>query len=144
MQKKRIAHLLCPMTKRIALPGTAALLMVCLAACSGDTNSDCEEANAPAKTKGIGSTCLAFHYGSCPTLFTDCAQGTCTETGNRNGWMCLASCGGTCPSGTTCKSGLCWPLAVCAPFCDSGGLCCDYTQCAGDRTTCCQVPGSCS
>ncbi len=126
------------MATRTLVLGAIALAV----ACGSESNPDCEEARPPARTQAIGEDCLAFHYGACPTLFTDCAEGTCSETGNGNGWRCLAACGGGCPSGTSCKNDLCWPRAVCAPFC-SGSLCCDYVPCSDDPTTCCRLSGSC-
>ncbi len=130
------------MTTRTFMLHVAALAAVCHLSCGDSSNADCDEARPPAKTRSIGEECLAFHYGSCPTLFTDCAEGTCTQTANGNGWQCLAACSQGCVSGTSCKDAVCWPRAVCTPSC-TAGLCCDYTPCADDPTTCCRTPGSC-
>jgi len=125
----------------------AFLACIGLVACGagGGGNSDCSEARPPAKTQGLGAECTAFYYGSCPTLFSDCAEGTCAETAS-DGWLCLAPCG-TCSSGYSCKGGVCQPWATCSYYCETSNgitICCDYTQCQGDPTQCCQVPASCS
>jgi hypothetical protein len=121
-------------------------LVVGLAACGEDSgNSDCAEFNPPAKTRQYGQSCGSFTYGTCPTIFDDCAEGSCQ--GTKNGSICSKSCSvnADCPSSLYCAANstgvkVCTPGATCRAFCD-GGLCCNYSRDPNDPTSC--VQGTC-
>ncbi len=113
--------------------------------CAGDSaNSDCEEFNPPAKTEYYGQSCGAFYYGTCPTRFDDCAQGTCE--GTANGSVCTKTCStnSDCPGGLSyCvanNSGakVCTASCVSHTFCD-GTLCCSYGPDPNNPTQCRQL-----
>jgi hypothetical protein len=116
--------------------------------CGDSGKSDCEEANPPAKTKQLGESCLAFTYGTCPTVFDDCADGSCLET--KNGKICTRTCAtyADCPSGLLycpinipASARVCTPGATCETVCD-GATCCSYSRDPNDPTSCLQ--GSCT
>ena len=115
---------------------------VVLTSCGEDDeeNSDCAEFNPPAKTEQYGQSCSSLTYGTCPTVFDDCAEGECKST--KNGSICTKSCASTadCPSRLYCSGSLCTKAASCSTFCD-GTLCCNYSQDPNDPTEC--VMGTC-
>ncbi len=113
---------------------------------SPDENSDCAEFNPPAKTQYYGDSCGSFTYGTCPTVFDDCAQGACMSTSN--GSVCTS----TCNTNADCPGGLpyCAPnnsgTKVCTTGCTShtycdGTSCCSYYQDPNNPTQC--IQGSC-
>jgi hypothetical protein len=128
----------------VVLALSAPFLAFVLLTCSGgsDSSNDCAEFNPPAKNKLIGQSCVTLTYGTCPTKFTDCAQGDCFST--KNGSICTQTCtrDADCPSSYYCRpsgnQSVCTKAATCTTFCD-GTTCCTYTQCPNDPTSCCQV-----
>jgi hypothetical protein len=119
----------------------ASLVLTNCGSDSDSGNSDCAEFNPPAKTHLYGQSCGSYHYGTCPTTFDDCSEGSCQST--KNGSVCTKSCSvnADCPSRLYCSSSVCTPAATCTTFCD-GTLCCSYYQDPNDPTSCKQ--GSCN
>ena len=134
------------MTPEVRIPAGLALLAILLAACGGESYSDCDEVNEPVATQSFGESCTGFWYGSCPTFFHDCLSGVCADTKTTSS-ICTTSCASDaqCPSGWYCRFGgegsVCTPPATCTPFWD--GTCnCDYSRDPADPTECLQ--GSCT
>ncbi|MDA8101305.1 MAG: hypothetical protein M0042_16920 [Nitrospiraceae bacterium] len=106
-------------------------------------NSDCAEFKPPAKTGLYGESCATFYYGTCPTGFDDCSQGTCQ--GTANGSICTKTCSANadCSSGYYCvanNSGtkVCTKGCASHTYCD-GTTCCSYQQDPANPTTCKQT-----
>ena len=115
--------------------------------CGESGNSDCAEFRPPAKTGSYGQACGAFKYGTCPTVFDDCAQGACL--GTSNGGYCTKTCttNADCPGGipycvdNNSGTKVCTSSCVSHTYCD-GTLCCSYGPDPANPTQCKQL--SCS
>jgi len=129
--------------KTLVMVGTSVLAVTALLSlsCGSSEKSDCEKAQAPAKTKQLGEPCTSSMHGSCPTIFDDCVDGYCYET--KNGKVCSRTCAayGDCPTGLYCvaqpqgSGNVCTPGATCGNVCD-GSTCCASSPDPNDPTKC--------